>query len=419
MHRKQVIILSTLSFLLLSCLCPLANIVEQISDPSTPQEPIQVFEPLPTETPVAEETVVVFPTGTHIYRGNLERTGVYQSAGPKTSPGVRWKFNTEGVISNSSPIVYEHIAYIGSENGLFAVDIQTGQSLWNYQTNGSVQTSPSLEDGIVYFGSLDGLLHALDCQTGEPLWSFDTGGEIRSSPILYQGMVFFGGDDGFFYALDAQTGQESWRFEVAGTVDPLAGFYKAVRAAPAISGDSVLFGNTQIGGASAELKFYALDTKTGDVHWTFDAWNLTSSPVVADGVVYFGGFMSFVGLDLESGSPEFTFTMDWGGIYPPAIFDGIAYFGTDNGSLHALDLQTNEEIWIFESGRSVTFDTAPSIADGVIYAGSGDGFMYAVDLQTGQFLWEFETGGWISSSPVIFEGVLYFGSADGYLYALE
>lgn len=418
MRRKQIIILSTLSVLILSCLCPMTNIAEQISDQFAKQEPFEVVEQLLSETPVPEELVLDPTPDTLIYRANLERMGVYQSAGPKTSPEVLWKFNTEGVISDSSPVVYGRIAFIGSENGFYAVDTQTGQSLWTYQTNGSVYTSPSIEDGIIYFGSGDGLLHALDCLTGDLLWTFVTGREIRSSPILFEGLVYFGSDNGFFYALDAQTGQEVWRFEVAGDVDSLAGFYKAVRAAPAISNGSVLFGNTQIGGASAELKFYALDTRTGEVRWEFDTWNLTSSPAVADGVVYFGGFMSFSGLDLESGSPVFTFGTDWG-ISPPAILDGIVYFGCDNGYLHALDLQTNEEIWVFESGRLVTIDTAPSIADGVVYAGSGDGFMYAVDLQTGQLLWEFETGGWISSSPVIVEGVLYFGSADGYLYALE
>ena len=418
MHRKQIFILSTLSVLILSCLCPMTNIAEQISDQFAPQEPFEIVEQLPSETPVPEELVLDPLPDTLIYRANLERTGVYQSAGPKTSPKLLWKFNTEGVISDSSPVVYRRIAYIGSEIGLYAVDIQTGQSLWIYQTKGSVHTSPSIEDGIIYFGSEDGLLHALDCLTGDQLWTFVTGGEIRSSPILFEGMLYFGSDDGFFYALDALTGQETWRFEVAGNVDSFAGFYKAVRAAPAISNGSVLFGNTKIGGASAELKFYALDTRTGEVHWEFDPWNLTSSPAVEDGVVYFGGFMSFLGLDLESGSPVFSFGTDWG-ISPPAILDGIAYFGCDNGYLHALDLQTNEEIWVFESGRSVTIDTAPSIADGVVYAGSGDGFLYAVDLRTGHLLWEFETGGWISSSPVIVDGVIYFGSADGYLYALE
>ena len=428
MSSRKVFLISVLSVVVLSCACPFAEIPLQIMEQFFPQEPTGVVLPIASETPSADPTATgtMEPTATEavssddqetaIHRGNLARTGVYHSPGPKYSPNLVWKFNTEGVISRSSPAIYQGMAYIGSEKGLYAVDTQTGHPTWHYQTGGSVHTSPSMADGMLYFGSEDGLMHALDSITGEPLWIFTTGYEINSSPIIFEKMVYFGCDDGFFYALDAQTGQEAWRFEVAGNVEPIIGSYKAVYASPAISNGRILFGNTQIG-EGAELHFYALDLKTGQKQWEYETGFLTSSPAVYEGIVYMGGYKNLIGLDVESGSLAFQYFAN-GNTSALAILDGIAYFG-NNGHVHALGLGTSQELWMFDTGRSVTIDTAPSIADGVVYAGSGDGFMYALDLQTGQLLWEFNTGGWISSSPVISAGVLYFGSADGYLYALE
>jgi outer membrane protein assembly factor BamB len=62
--------------------------------------------------------------------------------------------------------------------------------------------------------------------------------------------------------------------------------------------------------------------------------------------------------------------------------------------------------------------SSPIIADGVVYIGSDDGHLYAVDRQTGQELWRFETGGNIISTPAVSEGVVFFGSQDFYLYAV-
>ena len=429
MRKRKILLISAVSVVLLSCACPFADIPLQIIDRFSPQEPTEVVLPIASETPLGDltGTPTMEPTATEavksddletaIHRGNLARTGVYHSPGPKSLPSLVWKFDTEGVIGRSSPVIYQGIAYIGSETGFYAIDIQTGQSLWHYETTGSVHTSPSMADGKLYFGSEAGVFYALDSITGEPLWTYTIGYEINASPILFDGLVYFGCDDGFFYALDAHTGHEAWRFEVDGNVDSLMGFFKAVRASSAISNGRILFGNTQIG-TGAELHFYALDLKTGQKQWAYETGFLTSSPAVYEGIVYMGGYKNLIGLHIDSGALVFQQAIDEG-TSAPAILDGIAYFGCDGGKVVALDLQNSQEVWVFETGRSVYIDSAPSIADGVLYVGSGDGFMYALDLQTGEMLWEYETGKGISSSPVISAGILYFGTDEGLLFALE
>ena len=54
------------------------------------------------------------------------------------------------------------------------------------------------------------------------------------------------------------------------------------------------------------------------------------------------------------------------------------------------------------------------------YFGSADGHLYAVDARTGERRWRFRAPpGWMRSSPAVADGVIYFGSDDGNLYAVR
>ena len=76
-----------------------------------------------------------------------------------------------------------------------------------------------------------------------------------------------------------------------------------------------------------------------------------------------------------------------------------------------------QEKWKFKAEKIV--GSPPSIAEGMIYFGSYDGYLYAVDIETGQEKWKYKTGNVVRCSPSIADGVVYFGSNDGYLYALS
>ena len=117
-----------------------------------------------------------------------------------------------------------------------------------------------------------------------------------------------------------------------------------------------------------------------------------------------------------------------GGFSPssPVIADGVAYFGSWDGNLYAVNIETGQQKWEFKTnnywmyGQSeyIWMSSSPAIANGVVYVGSDDGYLYAVDIKTGQQKWEFQTGA-VRSSPVIADGVVYLGSQDGNLYAVD
>ena len=103
----------------------------------------------------------------------------------------------------------------------------------------------------------------------------------------------------------------------------------------------------------------------------------------------------------------------------PAIGkDGTVYVGSRDDKVYALDGQTGQRKWAFQTGDDVT--SSPAVAaDGTVYVGSWDRKLYALDGATGAEKWELTTDGGVYSSPAIGEdGTVYIG-ANCFVYALD
>jgi outer membrane protein assembly factor BamB len=113
----------------------------------------------------------------------------------------------------------------------------------------------------------------------------------------------------------------------------------------------------------------------------------------------------------------------------PAVANGVVYVGSANGKLYAFAVGcatgggTCAPIWTGATGGAI--DSSPSTSGNHVYVGSADGKLYAfaVGCATGGGtctpLWTGATGGAIHSSPTVDNGVVYIGSSDGKLYAFD
>ncbi len=119
---------------------------------------------------------------------------------PPPQSGYLWSVRVSRRAS-SSPVVVGDILYIGSDNKLFAVDLQSQQQRWEFEAEDTIRSSPAVVDTTVYVGSEDGRLYAVDAATGEKLWDILTGGKITSSPAVADGTVYVGSHDGNLYAI--------------------------------------------------------------------------------------------------------------------------------------------------------------------------------------------------------------------------
>jgi outer membrane protein assembly factor BamB len=102
----------------------------------------------------------------------------------------------------------------------------------------------------------------------------------------------------------------------------------------------------------------------------------------------------------------------------PAIFDGVAFFGDDAGTLSALDTQTGAPIWQFTTPSGMPIVSAPTIDAGYAIFGSSDGSLYAVSAATGAELGSLALGGALTS-PAAASGGVYVASKNGTITAIS
>lgn len=308
---------------------------------------------------------------------------------------------------------------------------------WRFQTKGQVISSPAVTRALVYVGSSDHYLYAVDRESGAEKWKFKTESRVTSSPAVANGLIYFGSADGNFYAADALTGQQKWVFETAGerrfSATHLHGLLPAGEtmpdpwdfylSSPVIGQGLVYFG-------SGDGFVYALDAATGTMKWRFRTGDVVhASPALAKGVLYVGSWDTyFYALDAATGKEKWHFktgedrlTHNQTGIQSSAIVvDGMVYFGCRDAHVYALDEDTGKKKWEYPTNGSWVVAT-PIVQNGKLYYVTSDsGMMQALDAKTGAPLYSLDLHKWpLFSSPAIAGSMLYVGSFSGRLVAAD
>jgi eukaryotic-like serine/threonine-protein kinase len=225
--------------------------------------------------------------------------------------------------------------------------------------------------------------------------------------------VFIGSWDSYFYALDAASGALKWKFKTS--EDPDIHNQQGIQSSAAVADGMVFFG-------CRDAHLYALDEQTGEKKWAYGtkgSW-VIASPAVRDGKVYFTTSDTGLLLVADGKTGDIVFSHDFKGwplFASPAIAGGTIYVGSTAGTLHALDLKSQEVRWTFSTDNAQKNGPALTKADGkpnyeAVYASDFyDDIMAGYDklLAVGPFL----------ASPVVVDNVVYAGSVDGNVYALE
>ena len=277
---------------------------------------------------------------------------------------LKWTANL-GFDTDSSPVIVNDVLYIGSNNGIHAIDAKSGKNIWMTPINGFVKAVPAVVDGTLYIGPDDKRFYAIDTKDGSIKWIFKNSTEgYLSSPIVVGNLVYVGSKDGNLYAINIKTGEPAWKYSSGRDID----------SSPAVVDGTVYFGND-------DSNVFALDALSGSKKWIYDSG---SSPVKSS----------------------------------PTVSNGIVYIGSNNGNIFALNAGNGALKWTYTTGNNV--ETTPSIKNGMVFAGSKDGYFYALDSETGKLIWKFQTAGFVySSSAVISNDVVYFGSRNNWIYALD
>ncbi len=161
-----------------------------------------------------------------------------------------------------------------------------------------------------------------------------------------------------------------------------------------------------------------------------DLEGIYSTPVVAQGTVYLGGYDGwFYALDLATGELRCEIETDGPIIGGAALGDGAVYVGSDDGDLYALNALPPDgskcQVGVWPGAWDAPFSTGngiwstPLLADGILYVTSLDKKAYALDPATGEKRWEFKAGGGLVTTPVLVGDTLFVGGMDRRLHALD
>jgi eukaryotic-like serine/threonine-protein kinase len=152
-----------------------------------------------------------------------------------------------------------------------------------------------------------------------------------------------------------------------------------------------------------------------------------STPVLSDGVVYFGsGDGTLYAVDAVSGAERWHFNTGGAVHSSPATGLGLVYCTSRDRTLYALDATSGKPAWKFRMGIDLEyrngFDyylSSPTLVDGRLYVGSGDGNLYAFEAKSGKQLWKYPAGSRIRSTPAVQQDVVLVGTMDGTLLAVR
>ncbi|KYK22573.1 hypothetical protein AYK24_01910 [Thermoplasmatales archaeon SG8-52-4] len=278
-------------------------------------------------------------------------------------------------VGSSSPLIKENIVYIGSNNGLYALNVETGRIVWANNIV-SISTRPSYFDNNLFCGSSNGNMYAFNCDTGELKWAFQAEDVILSSPIIKDKSLFFGSNDGFLYAIDIEKKDLKWKFKTDGPIT----------SSPIINNDKIYFG-------SWDSNLYSLHLNNGRLSWKFTTgWGIDSSPLYDNNVIYVGSEdNNLYAINADNGKLKWLFSTNGGIKSSPRIFANHLFFGSSDGKIYALESSSGDLKWSSAPDYYIkgiyNYKTTPIVApliveDSKVYVCSTNGKIYCYDSQT-------------------------------------
>ena len=236
---------------------------------------------------------------------------------------------------------------------------------------------------------------------------------IEFPPVVAYKRLFVSTIKGRFLAINRKTGRIVWVKQLD----------RCVAASPAVA-DGVVYqpvmdpwpcDKHEKNEAGFLVAMYA---ETGEELWRFRTGVTESPPLIIDGTIYFGSWDGkMYALDAETHQVKWTFQTGDQVKDAAAYWKGAIYFGSYDGKVYALDAHTGKERW--SASGVANFYASPAVAYGRVFIGNTDGRVYAFGAKSGDLLWARATGGYVYSSAAVWERTIFAGSYDGRFYGLD
>lgn len=178
---------------------------------------------------------------------------------------------------------------------------------------------------------------------------------------------------------------------------------------PVVTAQHILVGSSR--------GLYALEPDTGGIAWHFPSKAPLFSPAVMEGMAYVGGEDgSLRAIDLATGTARWERTFE-GWIYPPAVAGERLVVGGSGGRLHGIDQRTGDVEWSKSINQELVYRPIEISGEKVIVTTFGAEVL-AVSAADGGIVWRVEDPV-PSFPPAVRSDRLFLGAFDGGLRARD
>ena len=306
---------------------------------------------------------------------------------------------------------------------VYALQAGDGSQIWHYTASAETPGLLGVLNGTVYYMEATGLFHnlnetilALRASNGHLLWRFRTQGTdglANGMPAEANGILYIATLHGAIYSLRANTGALLWHIS-----RPTGQDIPPVPVSPTVV-NGILY-------VAAQQSIYALRASDGGRVWQYNGSGIPNpsmiQAVIGNGTIYatYGG-NSIVALRAKDGSLLWQRTASTED--PPILENGLLQLNLSEG-IAALRASDGTQVWKYplKNHEEGTSNTIPPeiVANGIAYIGTEDGTVHAIQAGDGKQLWHYT----IQENPVplsspIYSAAITFKSATSYQQALR
>jgi Ca-activated chloride channel family protein len=296
---------------------------------------------------------------------------------------------------------------------LFVVDAETGALRWSRWLGDPLMSQPAAAGDLVFSAYPKNGHHefgAFRLRDGTPVWSRAIPADVIQAPQVHGDSVYFATMDGTATRLRRVNGQVVWQRDVGAS------------SALWVDRDSVLLARrVDVAGAPGEQPVVL---------------SAADGRVVSEGERVPAPYLSGTSRDRQLAHGQ---NGAWGSVpygehlglrnvaagwafqgSTPAVADGRAYFAV-GGEIRARDMATGREIWrkTYARAEGAQALSPPAVVGAQMVFGTVDGHVYAVDIDTGMTLWAYDVGEPVVFQPIVAQGWVYVATARGNLIGLE
>ncbi len=324
----------------------------------------------------------------------------------------------------------------GRTNGVAAFDPATGKQLWLFPTPLAINHTPAFAKGVLCVAEMGGRIYGLDAGSGKERWHHDLidnrGRYNYGAPVEHDGW-FYAGVMRRMAKLRVEDGHPDWEKQIGRSDNDWISSY----GSPAVSGDLLAMSGMFFGGEAFTIAKTQDGSRVWG--HPADNGLLASATLAGEYVIYASMKSVLYVKRLNDGTDLWAMELgikggdaNWSATTPAVKLrdkkSGIVVAGSGDGYMNAIDLATGRLLWTHVSDTAVfklspyrrderPLLSSPTIAGDKVFFGSADGYLYCLDLETGKKLWSFHIGVPVLSTPLVTGNAVYVAAYDGRLYA--